>query len=109
MRISNVFRVKFLVLVITVFFSVQSQAQVPGNVTAPTLKLWLKANAGVTKTLPVTAWADQGGGQPNAVKVGTAPNLISNGLNFNPVLRFDNAGYLRITGGILGANSYSDT
>lgn len=85
------------------------QAQVPGNATTPTIKLWLRADAGITGTSPVTAWADQGGGQANAVRVETAPDLISNGLNFNPVLRFDNADYLRIPGGILGTNSYSNT
>jgi len=73
------------------------------------LKLWLRADAGVTGATPVTAWADQSGNGNNAT-AGTGPDLVSDQLNFNPTLDFTSASseYLQITNGILGTYSYDD-
>jgi len=59
----------------------------------PNLKLWLKADAGVTTTGydQVTLWADQSGNTNNATQSTSAnqPVLISGALNALPVVRFD--------------------
>jgi len=64
-----------------------SYAQSPGNVSS-NLKLWLKANAGVTGTSPVTAWGDQSSSSLDATASGS-PALVTDGLNFNPTIAFD--------------------
>ena len=62
-------------------------AQSPGNVSS-NLKLWLKADAGVTGTSPVTAWGDQSSSLLDATASGT-PALVTDGLNFNPTITFN--------------------
>ncbi len=65
-----------------------------GNVFPAGPILWLKADAGVTTSgANVTGWADQSGFNYNAsVPSGTTgPQLITNGLNGRPVLRFAGA------------------
>jgi hypothetical protein len=56
------------------------------------LKLWLKADAGITATGngEVTAWADQSGSGNNAVQtdVAKAPTIEANSLNGKPTVRF---------------------
>jgi hypothetical protein len=54
--------------------------------------LWLKADAGVTKTgSQVTLWADQSGKGNDAVPW-NEPQFVSNEINGNPVIYFDGAG-----------------
>ena len=91
-----------------VLFSIKALAQSPGNVST-NLQLWLKADAGVTGTAPVTAWADQSGNGFDATAA-TGPDLVTNQLNFNPTLDFTSGSseYLEITSGILGAAAYTD-
>lgn len=82
----------------------------PGGVTSG-LKLWLKADTGVTGTNNVTQWNDQSNsGVSNATEATNGPQLVSNGLNFNPVLSFDaaNSELLTVTGGIFAANTITD-
>lgn len=67
------------------FFEIQAQS--PGNVSS-NLELWLKADAGVTGSSPVTAWADQSGNGLDAT-ASNNPTLITDGLNFNPTINFD--------------------
>lgn len=60
----------------------------PGGVAGAVF--WVKANAGVTGTTNVSNWADQSGNGNDAVQ-GTGanqPTLVSNALNFNPVIDF---------------------
>jgi uncharacterized repeat protein (TIGR01451 family) len=73
----------------------RTQSGAPGGV-ATALKLWLKADAGITGTSPVIAWNDQSGGGNNATtQIGTAAQaLVANGLNFHPVVRFTGVGGL---------------
>lgn len=82
----------------------------PANVTN-NLKLWLKANAGVTGATPISAWSDQAGNGYTASAPGSAPQLLTSQLNFNPVIDFTSASsqYLQINGGIFGASTYNDT
>ena len=74
------------------------------------IKLWLKADAGVTGSTPVSAWADQSGNGFTATVPANGPDLLNNQINFNPVLDFNRSesDYLQITNGILGASTYSD-
>ncbi len=57
------------------------------------MKLWLKADAGVTKdgSNKVSAWADQSGSGANANQAtsGAQPTWVDSALNGKPVLRFD--------------------
>jgi hypothetical protein len=59
------------------------------------LKLWLKADAGVTVSADgsVTAWEDQSSNANHAGQLdeALAPKLVPNALNGKPVLRFDGA------------------
>jgi alpha-tubulin suppressor-like RCC1 family protein len=55
------------------------------------LKLWLKADAGVTKdgNNLVTRWADQSGNANDAIQSNAPPLYVPNGLAGKPVLRFN--------------------
>jgi len=56
------------------------------------LKMWLKADAGVTlSSFGVAQWSDQSGNNTNAVQpLSTAqPGRVNSGLNGKPVVRFD--------------------
>ncbi|WP_372774055.1 glycine-rich domain-containing protein [Mangrovibacterium sp.] len=50
---------------------------------------WYKADAGVTGTSSVTAWADQSGNGKNASNTGSV-SLVNNSINYNPSLLFSN-------------------
>jgi hypothetical protein len=81
----------------------------PGGVVA-TVKLWLKANQGVTGS-PVSAWNDQSGNGLSATQptVGNRPTFASAGINFNPTVQFNGSSQqLVITGGVMGSASYTD-
>lgn len=86
-----------------------AQAQSPGGVNT-NLRLWLKANAGVTGS-PVSSWADQSGNGFTASQATVAqrPAIIANRLNFNPAIQFDGANDdLTIASGILAAATITD-
>ncbi|CAG5076380.1 T9SS type A sorting domain-containing protein [Parvicella tangerina] len=68
-------------------FATDNIAPYPGGVIAD-LKIWLKANSGVTGTSNVTAWSDNGG-YSNDLSTATGPELIQSGLNYNPTLSFN--------------------
>ncbi|RLD26832.1 MAG: hypothetical protein DRI54_02110, partial [Bacteroidetes bacterium] len=79
----------------------------PGDVT-DNLKLWLKADAGITGAAPVSGWDDQSGNAYNASVPTNGPDLLNSQLNFNPTLDFTstNSEYLQIANGIFGTSSY---
>lgn len=84
-------------------------ASVPNQVGGVTgLTLWLRADAGITGTDPITEWADQSGNGNNAVIVANGPEILSNEINFNPALNFDdvNTEYLRGPNGGFNTTSY---
>ncbi|MEM7130360.1 MAG: SdrD B-like domain-containing protein [Chloroflexota bacterium] len=80
----------------------------PGDVKA-NLKLWLKANNGVNGSTPVTQWGDSSGNGRDAVSI-VGPDLLSDGINFNPALDFvrANTERMQIAGGIFGASATLD-
>lgn len=87
------------------------QIVAPGGVAA-NLKLWLKANAGVSGGAVVTSWADQSVNGFSATQgtVASQPAVTSNALNFNTGITFDGTNdQLQITGGILANNTYTET
>ncbi|TAG06928.1 MAG: LamG domain-containing protein, partial [Cytophagia bacterium] len=59
----------------------------PGGV-SNNLRLWLKADAGVTQTTGVSQWNDQSPNELNAVS-GSNPTFVASGLNFNPTILFN--------------------
>ena len=69
----------------------------PGNVIS-NLQLWMRADAGTTLTgTDVDAWEDQSPNQFSAASQGTADaQLITDGLNFNPTLRFSGTQFLNL-------------
>ncbi|MGH1386144.1 GEVED domain-containing protein [Kordia sp.] len=69
----------------------------PGNIST-NLQLWMKANVGTTLTgSDVDSWADQSPNGFTATSGGvTDAQLITNGLNFNPIIRFAGAEYLSL-------------
>ena len=78
---------KLTVVLLFVTFASIMQAQTPGNVSTD-LKLWLKADANVTGTSPVTAWGDQTANGYDASAPANSPDLINNAINFNPAMDF---------------------
>ena len=66
---------------------VGGQVFAPGGVST-NLKLWLKADAGVTQTTGVSQWNDQSPNGLNAVS-GVNPTFVASGLNFNPTILFN--------------------
>ena len=79
----------------------RTQTTAPGGVTG-NLKVWLKADTGVTGTSPVTAWNDQSGnGNHATIQLATAgQTLNAAGLNFNPVVTLAGTGGLQGTFGV---------
>ncbi len=69
------------------FFTLSEGLRTPGGV-GTNLALWLKADAGVTGSSPITDWADQSGNQVAITEDGN-PTLTSNGRNYNDIINFD--------------------
>lgn len=80
----------------------------PGNVTE-NIRLWLRADVGTTGAMPLATWADQSGNGFTATAGSASPDLITNRLNFNPVLDFTRASseYLQVPAGIFRTNTFS--
>jgi hypothetical protein len=84
------------------------KVQAPGNITAG-LKLWIKADYGVTTSgTTVTQWADQGPQNLNLVSQGWAlPGYTAVGQNFNPIVTFNGGQGIGITPGMFRTNSFT--
>ena len=74
------------------------------------VKLWLKADAGVTGTTPVSGWTDQSGNGSDVTVATNGPDLLADHINFNPALDFtsSNSEYMQVTNGLLASSAYSD-
>ncbi len=68
--------VPILLLSILFLFVNTARSAAPGGVTSG-LNLWLKADAGITGTTPVTVWVDQSLGGFDASS-GIGPGLLTN-------------------------------
>jgi hypothetical protein len=100
----------FLVSQVLLFTGTQAQVA-PGGVTNG-LKLWLKADAGVTVATGVSQWNDQSGNGNNVSQATAANqpgyNTVTNLVNFNPTLSYDGVDdQLVKTGGMLGTGTYT--
>ena len=91
------------------FFTLASSKRVaaatPGGVTG-NLQFWLKADAGVSGTTAVSAWANQyitANDVTNATAA-SQPTLVAGDANFNPSITFT-SDFLKTTGTVLTANS----
>lgn len=78
------------------FFTLATYLEAPGCVAAD-IKVWLRADKGVTGTSEVTAWADQSGNGYDAIQATPtfSPALgsaASAKFNFNPYIQFDGSG-----------------
>ena len=71
-----------------------SQAVAPGGIPDSNLKFWIKADAGVTQSGPVTGWTDQSSGAQSGTQPTAAnqPTFVVDGLNFNPLIDFAGTG-----------------
>ncbi|MBC8755195.1 choice-of-anchor D domain-containing protein [Kordia sp. YSTF-M3] len=69
----------------------------PANVSS-SLQLWMKADVGTTVTgTDVDLWTDQSPNSFTATSQGTADaQLVTDGLNFNPILRFSGTQFLNL-------------
>lgn len=84
-----------ILLLIALLISSVCWSQSPGGVSTTNLKLWTKANVGVsTSGSNVTGWTDQAA--VNTFTVTGTPVLVSSGLNYNPTIQFN--GSSRFTG-----------
>src|SRR6187402_1175483 len=91
MKTGIVSRSNYLIFVLVLFLHVSSLGQGPGGVSTG-LRLWLRADAGVTSSAgAVSAWADQSGIGNTVTQSATSqrPAYYTTGgnlINFNPTL-----------------------
>ena len=107
----NAFRT-FLLLTVLLFSSV-AFAQTPGGIANTNIKLWVKADAGVSNVAGVKQWNDQGPlGKHLLQNTATARpvyNTASNLMNYNPTVKFDGSDdFLWNVAGLLGNTSYNN-
>jgi hypothetical protein len=91
------------IVVVSVAVGLSAVFLIAGEASAYSLQMWLRADAGVEThdysesggdTADVSAWRDQSG-QGNDVSqttIANMPELVANGLNGNPVVRFSGEG-----------------
>lgn len=106
-------KIIFLFLCISTLISTKIKAQIaPGGVGkndgTTALRLWLKADAGVTGT-PVSQWNDQSGRGNHLIQATSTnrPVLTANALNGFPALTFDNNDYLYLNN-LLGSELFDN-
>ncbi|MBU1015933.1 hypothetical protein KJ657_02480, partial [Patescibacteria group bacterium] len=91
--------------------SVLAGGNAPGGISSD-LQLWLRADAGVTTSgSDVTDWADQSGNGNDASQATTTnqPDLLTDNLNYNPVIDFDGVdNFMSISGGLFGTATHSE-
>lgn len=78
----------------------------PGGVST-NIKLWLKANAGVTGGATAATWSDQSNNGFVATS-SSQPVVLDENINFNKSLQFNGSTQMIIGGGVLGTTTYSD-
>ncbi len=79
----------------------------PGGIST-NLRLWMKPDTGVAGSAPITAW-DSASGKTIGATINGSPTLVSDGMNFNPIMRFNGSSWLdtQSTLGVDGTNSFS--
>ncbi|ETX09121.1 MAG: hypothetical protein ETSY2_01400, partial [Candidatus Entotheonella gemina] len=87
MKFGNLLKNLILPPFFLLVWMLQATQAAPGGVTS-NLTLWLKADAGVTGTMPISAWADQSGNANDytSVNPGNSLDQTTNTINGNPVI-----------------------
>lgn len=93
--------------------SVHLYSQTPGGIANTNIKLWLKADSGITNISGVKQWNDLGPGSKHLVQntASARPvyNTASNLINYNPTVKMDGSNdFLTNTAGILGTATYNN-
>ncbi len=78
------------------YFTLGEIVQAPGGI-GTNLRLWLRADAGVTGTSFVTAWEDQSGNANHTTRWSGDPQLISESINYNSAIDLDGNDYFATT------------
>jgi gliding motility-associated-like protein len=95
---------KIIIIVLLILNVEYVFSQTPGGVSSSTLKLWFKADQGVTSNASqqVSQWADKSGQANVTTQPQKTPNqhvtFINSGANFNPVVNFNGTRLQRLTG-----------
>jgi hypothetical protein len=95
---------KIIIIVLLILNVEYLFSQTPGGVSSSTLKLWFKANQGVTSnsSQQVSQWADKSGQGNITAQPQKTPNqhvkFINSGANFNPVVNFNGTRLERLKG-----------
>lgn len=88
-------------------------AQTPGGIANTNIKLWLKADSGITNVAGVKQWNDLGPAGKhliqNTANARPVYNTASNLVNYNPTVKFDGSNdFMSVTPGILGTATYNN-
>ena len=74
-------------------------AQTPGGISNTNIKIWLKADSGVTNVAGVKQWNDLGPAAKhllqNTASARPSYNTATNLMNFNPTVKFDGSNSFR--------------
>lgn len=72
---------------------IQLNAQTPGGISNTNIKLWIKADSGITNVAGVKQWNDLGPSGKHLVQNTAAArpvyNTATNLMNYNPTVKFD--------------------
>lgn len=93
--------------------SVHLYSQTPGGIANTNIKLWLKADSGITNVSGVKQWNDLGPAGKhliqNTANARPVHNTASNLVNYNPTVKFDGSNdFMSVTPGILGTATYNN-
>ena len=88
-------------------------AQTPGGIASTNIKIWIKADSGITNVSGVRQWNDLGPAGKhiiqNTANARPVYNTSSNLMNYNPTVKFDGSNdFLSVTPGILGTATYNN-
>jgi hypothetical protein len=105
----NFLRIGLKVLFFTPFFynfSYGQQVASPGGLNSD-LRLWLKADEGVTQNGSVISWSDFSGNGLTAISTTSPPQYVAGGTGSLPYIAFDrtSSNFLKIPGGIFNNTS----
>lgn len=104
----------FYLVLIGVFTGfIQLNAQTPGGISNTNIKLWIKADSGITNVAGVKQWNDLGPAGKHLVQntANARPvyNTSSNLMNYNPTVKFDGSNdFMSVTSGLLGTATYNN-
>ena len=102
-----------ILLWMSVFFRCSELiAQIPGGIASTNIKIWIKADSGITNVSGVRQWNDLGPAGKHIIQnTANARPVYNSGfnlMNYNPTVKFDGSNdFLSMTPGILGTATYN--